>query len=113
MPRLQVVALSLPLSLAALVEAGVTADDARKRSAGPRVTHVWPRSFPFAAATALAAQEGAGAQAFVPLFDGTLNGWTIESSAAGSFSVRDGVLRVEGPSGWLRSAGQYRDFVER
>jgi hypothetical protein len=55
---------------------------------------------------AAAAQRGDG---FVPLFDGTLNGWVVENSTAGNFSVRDGLLRVEGPGGWLRSARQYGD----
>ncbi len=47
---------------------------------------------------------------FVPLFDGTLNGWTIENSDAGNFSLRDAVLRVEAPRGWLKSERQYADF---
>jgi hypothetical protein len=50
---------------------------------------------------------------FVPLFDGTLRGWTVENTDAGNFSVRDGVLHVEGPSGWLRSDARYLDFVLR
>ena len=53
------------------------------------------------------------ADTFVPLFDGTLRGWTVENTDAGNFTVRDGVLRVEGPSGWLRSAARYLDFVLR
>jgi hypothetical protein len=49
---------------------------------------------------------------FRPLFDGqSLNGWVVENSEAGNFSVREGVLRVEGPGGWLRSEQQYADFV--
>jgi hypothetical protein len=43
------------------------------------------------------------------LFDGTLAGWTIENSDGANFTVRDGVLRVEGPNGWLRSARQFGD----
>ena len=50
---------------------------------------------------------------FVSLFDGTLGGWTVENTDAGNFTVRDGVLRVEGPSGWLRSDRRYEDFVLR
>jgi hypothetical protein len=47
----------------------------------------------------------------VPLFDGkSLNGWVVENTTAGNFSVRDGVLRVEGPQGWLRSVDQYGNF---
>ena len=62
------------------------------------------------AAGALHAQGGNG---FVPLFDGTLSGWTIENSEAGNFTVTGGVLRVEGPGGWLRSAREYADFSIR
>src|SRR5688572_23768697 len=50
---------------------------------------------------------------FVPLFDGTLNGWTVQNGTSNNFTVRDGVLHVEGPAGWLRSAREYRDFVLR
>lgn len=52
-------------------------------------------------------------ETFVPLFDGTLKGWVIENTTAGNIRVADGVLRVEAPSGWLRSERQYRDFVLR
>lgn len=48
-----------------------------------------------------------------PLFDGTLSGWTIENTTAGNISVHDGVLRVEQPAGWLRSADTYGDFLLR
>ena len=48
---------------------------------------------------------------FVPLFDGTLNGWVIENTTANNFTVRDRILRVEGPQGWLRSEQQYGDFA--
>jgi len=47
----------------------------------------------------------------VPLFDGTLAGWTIENDA--NIEVRDGILRVEAPRGWLRSSAQYSDFALR
>jgi len=57
----------------------------------------------------------AGAQAQpepTPLFDGrSLAGWAIENGASSSFLVSDGVLRVTGPAGWLRSQEQYGDFV--
>lgn len=43
-----------------------------------------------------------------PLFDGTLDAWTIENDAA--VSVADRVLRVDEPRGWLRSNRQYGDF---
>ncbi len=51
---------------------------------------------------------------FVSLFDGkSLDGWTVENSTAGNFKVVDGVLRVEGPQGWLRSAKSYANFSLR
>jgi hypothetical protein len=54
------------------------------------------------------------ADALVPLFDGrTLSGWTIENTQAGNFTVAGGVLRVEGPGGWLRSERRYGDFSLR
>lgn len=58
-----------------------------------------------AAASTAAAQTAAG---FAPLFDGTLAGATIEGG--GVFSVENGVLRAEGPEGWLRFAPLVRDF---
>ena len=50
---------------------------------------------------------------FVPIFDGTLRNWVIENTQGGNFTVRDGLLRVEGPQGWLRSAAQYGNFSLR
>ncbi len=55
----------------------------------------------------------AGQDRFVPLFGGTLDGWTIEHSTHGNFTVRDGVLRVEAPGGWLRSDRRFADFQLR
>lgn len=67
--------------------------------------------FGLTSAEPLASQASAS---FRPLFDGgSLDGWVVENSDAGNFSARDGVLRVEGPGGWLRSADQYGDFVLR
>ena len=60
--------------------------------------------------TAVVLRGQAGDQ-FVRLFDGTLNGWIVENSEAGNFTVADGALRVQGPGGWLRSQRQYADFV--
>jgi hypothetical protein len=62
------------------------------------------------AAGALRGQEGDG---FVPIFDGSLTGWTIENSDAGNFTVADGILRVAAPGGWLRSAREYGDVTVR
>lgn len=52
-------------------------------------------------------------EGFVSLFDGTLNGWVVENTTAGNFTVSNDVLRVEGPNGWLRSERQYGDFALR
>jgi hypothetical protein len=56
---------------------------------------------------------GQSSEEFVPLFDGTLSGWVIENTDANNFTVVEGVLRAEGPNGWLRSERQYGDFVLR
>src|SRR5690606_30265889 len=47
----------------------------------------------------------------VPLFDGTLDGWTVENDAA--VSIADGLLRIDAPRGWLRSSERYGDFSLR
>jgi hypothetical protein len=57
--------------------------------------------------------RGQPADGFVRVFDGTLTGWTIENTTAGNISIRDGVLRVEAPGGWLRSAREYGDVTVR
>ena len=62
------------------------------------------------ASTTLATQT---TRPFVSLFNGTLSNWIVENTEAGNFTVRDGVLRVEGPQGWLRSAAQYGNFSLR
>jgi len=59
---------------------------------------------------ALLAQAAAG---FVPIFNGTLDGWSVRGTTAGNFTVRDGVLHVQGPDGWVRSAREYGDFTLR
>lgn len=59
------------------------------------------------AMTAIAAGE---AGRIVPLFNGrNLEGWVIENNA--QFSVRDGLLRLERGTGWLRSVDTFSDFV--
>ena len=63
------------------------------------------------AAALFAAEMGAGAQPaedFTPLLDGTLESTTIEND--GKFTITDGVLRAEGPDGWLRFGTTARDF---
>ena len=79
------------------------------------------RSFLFAGAALVVAGVDLSAQAppastpagFVPLFDGTLDGWVVENTTANNFTVKDRILRVEGPQGWLRSQRQYGDFALR
>jgi hypothetical protein len=66
----------------------------------------------FASALVIAA-TGRAQEQFVPLFDGTLKGWVVENAAASTFTVSGGVLRVEGPSGWLRTERQFTDFTAR
>jgi hypothetical protein len=66
-----------------------------------------------AASPVLGAQPAPLPAGFTALFDGTLAGWTVENTQHSNFSVRDGVLRVEGPQGWLRSNAQYGDFELR
>jgi hypothetical protein len=55
----------------------------------------------------------AQASTLTPLFRGTLDGWSIQGTEAGNFTVRDSVLHVQGPNGWLRSGRQYGDFTLR
>ena len=53
-------------------------------------------------------------QDFRPLFDGrSLAGWVVENSDGSNFSVADGVIKVSGPNGWLRSVEQYANFTLR
>ena len=84
----------------------------------PRVSR---RGFLFAGAALVVAGADLSAQAppvsapagFVPLFDGTLDGWVVENTTANNFTVKDRILRVEGPQGWMRSERQYGDFALR
>jgi hypothetical protein len=74
------------------------------------------RALPGLAALLLAAAPlGAQQQPdFAPLFDGsTLDGWNVVNSDGANFGVADGVLRVEGPEGWLRSDRHFADFTIR
>jgi hypothetical protein len=54
-------------------------------------------------------------EGFTSLFDGkSLSTWAIDGSQySKNFSVRNGLLRIEGEGGWLRSARQYGDFTLR
>lgn len=60
-----------------------------------------------------AGASGASAAQFVPLFNGTLDGWVVENSEANNFTIADKLLRVTGPNGWLRSSQQYGNFTLR
>ena len=59
------------------------------------------------------ATTGRAQERFVSLFEGTMRGWVAENATAKNFTVTDGVLRVEGPSGWLRTERQFTDFTAR
>jgi hypothetical protein len=49
---------------------------------------------------------------FVQLFDGkSLAGWHVMNG--GKFTAADGVIKLRGGSGWLRSDKEYSDFVLR
>ena len=56
---------------------------------------------------------GQAASTLTPLFRGTLDGWSVQGTDAGNITVRDSVLHVQGPNGWLRSDRQYGDFTLR
>jgi len=52
------------------------------------------------------AQQGA----YVDLLDPQLSQWSVVDAEPGTFVWQDGVLRVTGPNGWLRSQRMYADF---
>ena len=66
----------------------------------------------FVSALAIAT-TGRAQERFVALFDGTMKGWVAENATAKNFTISGGVLRVEGPSGWLRTEQQFTDFTLR
>jgi hypothetical protein len=47
---------------------------------------------------------------FVELLGGTLDNWRVVHAEPGDIAVADGVLRVAGPNGWLRSRARYENF---
>jgi hypothetical protein len=61
---------------------------------------------------AWSATSDAGAQASTgtELLAGSLAGWTLVDAQSDNFGFDDGVLRVQGPQGWLRSDAAYADF---
>jgi hypothetical protein len=48
--------------------------------------------------------------AYVELLDPQLSRWSVVDAEPGTFIWRDGLLRVTGPNGWLRSDRMYADF---
>jgi hypothetical protein len=80
-----------------------------------------PQAAPLSAALAARVAGSAGlmfgtlaaegqSMGWTELFDGSLDGWTIEDTAHDNFTVSDGVLVVAAPEGWLKSAESYADF---
>lgn len=61
------------------------------------------------------AQTPAPPEGFTQLFDGkSLDNWVVDRGQyPGNFSARDGLLRIAGEGGWLRSTRQYGDFTLR
>src|SRR6186997_3399048 len=70
-------------------------------------------SLAIVATLALAQAASTSTSTFTPLFRGTLDGWSVQGADAGSFSVGNSILRVQGANGWLRSDRQYGDFTLR
>lgn len=69
------------------------------------------RALPAVYAAALVATVTTAQNApFEELLDAELSRWTVVDAADGTFTWDDGVLRVTGPEGWLRSDRQYGDF---
>ena len=57
-----------------------------------------------------AADKTAKETGFASLFDGkTLKGWEIMNG--GKFTAKDGVIKLDGGRGWLRSTKEYSDFI--
>jgi hypothetical protein len=54
-----------------------------------------------------------GVQVSSPALTGAFAGWSLQGAAAGTFTMRDGVLHVEGTEGWLRSDKPHADFTLR
>jgi hypothetical protein len=51
---------------------------------------------------------------FTALFDGkSLQGWTSKNTTPTTFSVKEGLIHVEGNSGWLQSEREYSNFRMR
>lgn len=50
---------------------------------------------------------------FRPLFDGTLQGWSIENAEGGNIALEGETLIVAGAAGWLKSDAQFADFELR
>jgi hypothetical protein len=76
-------------------------------------TRGWFPGLPLVVSALVVAASGHAQEQFVPLFDGTLTGWVVENTTANNFTVTNGVLRVEGPAGWIRTERQFTDFSAR
>ena len=61
-------------------------------------------------ACGIPAMSPAQPAAYVELLDPQLSRWTVVDAQPGTFVWADGVLRVTGPNGWLRSEQTYADF---
>lgn len=59
---------------------------------------------------ACAAASAQVPEGFEPLLDERLSAWSIEDTDSGNITVTEGVLRVAGPEGWLKSRRRYGDF---
>jgi hypothetical protein len=80
---------------------------------GVPVTRLTTAAACMAMLAAAALAPTAQSEDFVPLFTGTLEGWEVVPDGAPNFTVADGLLRVDGPSGWLKSERRYGDFLLR
>ena len=47
---------------------------------------------------------------FKQLFNGSLEGWSIQNTEFDNFRIVDDLLRVAAPQGWLRSDAEYGEF---
>lgn len=62
--------------------------------------------------SAVAQESTPSDDGFTSLFDGkTLDGWAVMNG--GQFTAADGVIKLAGGRGWLRSDKEYTDFVLR
>jgi len=66
----------------------------------------------FFTAAHIGAASATAEEGFVRMFDGkTLDGWQLMNGA--KFVAEDGVIKLNGGGGWLRSENEYSDFILR